>query len=433
MKKIISMLSMGALLTAGAFAEIAVAVNYRNGIEAAKFVHQGDNGRVTDEYGNIFDDSGFKSPDDSIAILNQTGWNGGKDAMSITASGDLFTLKANIQPTVTNNVDIFHAFTITADMNSLVLDAGWNGDGAMAYRVKADADAGNEEGKVFETYKLGSPFAGSAGMCSNNQISFNTDKNYYARAAYSFKVTKKLSTKVTGVVMFDRKFDSNSEINGGNKGWALFLNPTIKRVGMGEFFVKGLFKQATGEDLQLVMGGYVKPIMFQDLADAAIGGSVVMEKGILKEYNADIRLQYKLDDKTTITSFNKFGKLIANDKTGYGECDGAGVGAIAGLTGWSSSQILWNFLSYRRKIDSSMTAIVTAGQLTDLDSGFHNGRDSKDGTMVFVHPHAQFYANGGATITAGVVVAAGGIGADETANKDVDLIVNVPVMFRVKL
>ena len=60
-------------------------------------------------------------------------------------------------------------------------------------------------------------------------------------------------------------------------------------------------------------------------------------------------------------------------------------------------------------------------------------RESADGTQVFAHPHVQIYAAKNATVTAGVLAAFAGIGANEMANKDVDMLINIPVLFRVKM
>ena len=90
-------------------------------------------------------------------------------------------------------------------------------------------------------------------------------------------------------------------------------------------------------------------------------------------------------------------------------------------------------VSARYKVSDLLTGVLTVGQLSDLDDGFQWGRESADGTQIYVHPHVQIYASKGATITAGVLAAFGGIGANEEANKDVDVLINIPVMFRVKM
>ena len=58
MKKIISALVLGAAAAGFAAADISIAANYRNGIDVFKYLNKGDDGRVLDEYGNEYLDSG---------------------------------------------------------------------------------------------------------------------------------------------------------------------------------------------------------------------------------------------------------------------------------------------------------------------------------------------------------------------------------------
>ncbi|MBR1614144.1 MAG: hypothetical protein IJ673_01560, partial [Treponema sp.] len=153
MKKIISALALGAVAAFLATAEMKVSLNYRNGAELFKYVNKGADGRTTDDYGNTYIDSGYDVNGSSYNLFNLTGWNAGKDNLGLTASGDIFSLKATIQPAIGSNNIIWHIFDATATIGNLKLEGGWNGDGVgMNFRVKKDADAGNEEGKVFETF-----------------------------------------------------------------------------------------------------------------------------------------------------------------------------------------------------------------------------------------------------------------------------------------
>lgn len=440
MKKIISALTVGALVAGGAFAEMKVSMNYRNGVSLFSYTDKGYDGRTTDDYGNVYVDSGYDNNGASMSALNLTGWNSGKDSVGLTASGDIFTLKATIQPTIGSDSIIWHIFDASATLGNLTLNAGWNGDGTMNFRAKKASDDGNEEGKVFETYKLGSIFTGSDGLCSTNQISFNTAKNYFARAGYNFALGDAGTLKTYGTVMIDRNFDSDSEQNNGNLGWSVFLDPTISGVVKGEAFIKGKRVGAAGSDKksEFVTGAYFWPLMVPELADGALGGSVVVYDGKLMEYNFDWRAYVKISSDFTITYYGKFAKLCKaddddDDDPRYDPCDGASVGALAGLTAFKSSQALWNMISARYKINDKFTGVLSVGELTDLDDGFNNGRESNDGTQLFAHPHVQIYANKGATVTAGVLVGLGGIGAAEEANKDMDLLINIPVLFRVKM
>ncbi|MBQ7537923.1 MAG: hypothetical protein IJT42_03025 [Treponema sp.] len=436
MKKIISAIAIGAMVAGGAFAELKVSLNYRNGAELFKYVDKGMDGRTTDDYGNTYVDSGYNNNGSTTTFFNLTGWNSGKDSLGLTASGDIFTVKATLQPTIASNNIILHIFDASAKLldDNLTLEAGWNGDGIQGFRVNKFSNDGNEEGKVGETFKLGSLFTGSIGLCANNQISFNTGRNYFARADYRINVVDGVTVNVAGNLMFDREWDTSSEKNDGNLDWSIFIDPKINDILNAELFVKSgrVGKAGTDKVSKFVTGGYVSPKMIPLLKDSAIGGSVVILDGKLIEYNADWRFRVDVSSDLMVTYFGKFAKLSSKDNY-YQPVDGAAVGALAGLTGFNSSQALWNMVNVRYKINNRFTGIFTVGELTDLDDGFHLGRQSADGTQLYAYPHVQIYASKGATVQLGAVAAFGGIGAHEDANKDIDVIINIPVMFRVKM
>ncbi|MBR1721206.1 MAG: hypothetical protein IJ727_01775 [Treponema sp.] len=437
MKKIISALTVATIAAGFAMADMKVTLNYRNGAELFKYVDKGLDGRSTDDYGNVYIDSGYDNNGSTTTLFNLNGWNAGKDNVGLQLSGDIFTVKSTLQPTVNGNSIIWHIFDIGAKYSRFYANAGWNGDGIMNYRAKKAADDGNEEGKVFETYKLGSIFTGSDGLCSTNQISFNTGRNFYALAGYNLALGDSFSTKIQGAVMIDRTWDTPStEQNNGNFSWSLFLDPKLLDVFDAELFIKGKRVGEAGSDKvsEFVTGAYFKPTFIPLLADSAFGGSAVILDGKLQEWNADWRAFVKLSGDLWITYYGKFAKLVSKDgDTPYEPVDGASVGALAGLTAFKSSQALWNMISVRYKINDRFTGILSVGELSDLDDGFHLGRESADGTQVFAHPHVQIYAAKNATVTAGVLAAFAGIGADEMANKDIDMIINIPVLFRVKM
>lgn len=448
MKKIISALAIGAIVTGAAFAELKVSLNYRNGVELFKYVDKGADGRSVNEYSNVYStsegNSGYEVNGATKSLFNLTGWNSGKDNVGLQVVGDILTIKSTIQPTVASNNILWHIFDIGAKYNGIYANAGWNGDGIMNFRAKKAADDGNEEGKVFETFKLGSAFGGSDGLCSTNQVSFNTDRNFFALAGYTIPVVDGVTIKTQGAVMFDRNWNSSTsasdETDNGNFGWSVFIDPKINDVLSAELFIKGkrIGKAGSEKYTELVTGAYFAPLGVPLLKDSAVGGSVVIADGDLQEYNFDLRAFVNVSSDLWITYFGKFAKLVVNEGddlkyTPYSEVDGASVGALAGLTSFKSSQVLWNMISVRYKMNDRFTGILSVGELTDLDDGFQAGRYTADGTQIFAHPHVQIYASKGATITAGVVAAFGGIGANENANKDVDILINIPVLFRVKM
>lgn len=435
MKKIISALAIGAVVAGSAFADMTVGLNYRNGASLFKYTNKGADARTADDYGNVYDDSGYNKNGTSMEALNLIGWNSGKDSLSLKVAGDVFSLAANIQPTVTSNAVIFHALTTTITPGRYTFTAGWNGDGLMDMRVKSDADAGNEEGKVFERFKLGSAFNGSDGLCANNRVSFNTGRNFFALAGYDLRIGKGKTVNMQGSLMFDREWDSSAEKNDGNLGWGLFVTPKIGGVIDAQVFVKGILKGAAGTDkeAEFVTGAYVKPNFLPILSDSAVGGSVVIRDGNLMEYNFDLRAYAKVNKNLSLTYYGKFAKLVSDDDTGYLPCNGAVVSAVGDCTAFSSSQVLWNMIAARYKFNGTVTGVLAVSELTDLDDGFNNGRESADGTQLAIHPHVQLYAAKNATISAGISASFGGIGANKDANKDVDVIINVPVLLRVKM
>lgn len=436
MKKIISAIAIGAIVVGSAFADMTVGLNYRNGASLFKYTNKGADGRTTDDYGNVYYQSGYDKSGVSMEALKLTGWNSGKDSLNLKVAGDVFSLAANIKPTVTSNALIFHTLTTTITPGRFTLTAGWNGDGMMDMLVKSDADAGNEEGKVFERFKLGSAFNGSDGLCVNNKVSFNTGRNLFALAGYDFGLGKGKTIRVQGSLMFDREWDTSAEKNDGNLGWGVFITPKFDGILDAQVFVKGILKGAAGEDkkAEFVTGAYLKPNFLPAvLADSAVGGSVVINDGKLMEYNVDLRTYFKINSNFTVTYYGKFAKLLSNKDTGYLPCDGAGISSVGDCTAFSSSQVLWNMIAARYKFNGKVTGVLAVSELTDLDSGLNNGRQSADGTQLAIHPHVQFYASKGATITAGVSASLGGIGAHKEANKDMDIIINVPVLLRVKM
>ena len=434
MKKIISALVLGAMAAGFATADMSIGINYRNGIDVFKYVNKGMDGATQDDYGNAFIDSGYDNNGSTTTLFNLNGWNAGKDTVTLKASGDIFNVQAGLQPSIANNNIVFHIMRIGAEVGNFYFNTGWTGDGMMNYRVPRDGNNGNEEGAVWESYKLGGVFTGTDGESANNQVGFgNPGRNFFAYAGYSLVINDNANVKIQGTIISDRAWDNpTNEMHGGNLGWAAFITPKVKKVFDAEIFAKGY--KGSDDKMNMVIGAYGKPLVTPLIADGGIGGSVVLHDGHLQEWNVDVRLLFEINENLTITSMNKFAKLVSNDDTPYDPTDGGTIRTALGKqTAFKSSQVLWNFLGARYKINKTITAIGALGQITDLDSGFNNGRESADGTQIFVHPHVQIYANPKISVCAGVLAAFGGIGADSEANKDVDVLFNIPVLLRVKM
>ena len=135
MKKIISALALGAMTVGFAAADVSIGLNYRNGVEVFKYVNKGTEGRATDEYGNVYIDSGYDKAGATYDFFSLKGWNGGKDNLSLKASGDVFGFSATIQPTIGSNADVFHIMTVDMELGNFYAKAGWTGDGLMNFRL----------------------------------------------------------------------------------------------------------------------------------------------------------------------------------------------------------------------------------------------------------------------------------------------------------
>ena len=109
MKKIISTLAMGMIVAYAAFADMKVTLNYRNGAELFKYENKGFDGRSTDDYGNVYVDSGYDNNGSKTTLFNLSGWNAGKDNLGLQISGDIFTIKSdNILPYILYTKIIFN-------------------------------------------------------------------------------------------------------------------------------------------------------------------------------------------------------------------------------------------------------------------------------------------------------------------------------------
>lgn len=431
MKKILSALALGAVAVGFATADMSIGINYRNGIDVFKYVNNGYDGRTLDKYGNMYDDSGYNNNGATYNLFNLTGWNSGKDSVSLNASGNIFSLKSTLQPTIASDSIIFHIMEIGAEYGNFVAKVGWNGDGQMNYRNSKDN--GNTEGKVWETYKLGGAFSSTDGLCSNNRLGFGaTARNFYIYGGYSLIFNDKANMQIQATAISDRYWDDPSTAKrDDNIGWSVFLQPKVKGVFDAEVFAKGY--KDTADKHTLIFGAYGRPLFTPLIGDGGIGGSVRLYDGKLEEWNVDVRLWFEISDALTLTSNNKFAKLEKNAKHEDTYTDGDTVGALAGLNAFRSSQVLWNMLGVRYKINKTFTFVGSVGQLTDFDKGKNDGRESGDGMQLYVYPSVQIFANGKISVQAGALAAFNGIGAAEEANKDVDMLFNIPVLLRVRL
>ena len=435
MKKIISALVLGATAVGFATADLKIAANYRNGANMFEY------------WNNRADRKRGETKENTKTFFDLMSWNGGQDSVDLRANGNIFSFRAQVNPRVDSDDGgfSFKILTIGAKVGNFTFESGFQADGVMNYRVKKDADAENAEGKVFETYKLGSSLGGVSKL-SENQVSFtNSANNYYAQAGYKFGFGERVSLGLKVAAISNHKWgngDSANAMSGKDDptkkdttnwdtkylGWSVFLEPEFKGILGAELFAKG---QRKDEDTyRHVLGGYAK-LLF--LPDSAIGGAVGLWNGHVNEWSTDLRLYFKLGDRVTFTTMNNFTKLLRYNgkKVTRAEKKATPLGTssgIGGLDSFKSSTLLWDMVALRFKLNDTLAIIGTVGQQTDFDSG-----SADDGTQLYVYPHVQIFAASNASFTAGVVTAFGGLGAHKDRNPKFDVLVSVPLLVRVKM
>lgn len=422
MKKIISALVLGAAAVGFATADLKIAGNYRLGSDMFYYSNGRESGEKADK-----------------RLFDLPNWNSGTDSLQLTASGNIFTFFTQLTPG--NEKMGFKAITITANVGNFTFRTGVHGDGLSdsTYHAKKDADDGNEEGKVFQTYKPGSTLGGLSVFAINETTFTSTANNYFAQAGYKFGLGDNVNLGIRVAAISDYNWGNaqsqRSSITGDNKndlGWSVFVQPTFKGILGAEVFAKG--QRMDRDNYGFVFGGYVNLLCLPVLTHSGIGGAVGMYgMGRVSDWSGSVNLRFQLGDRMTLTTLNTFTQRLRYDNgvkpKGDFKKDIGTATNLAGLPGtFQSSAMLWDMLALRFKLNDTLAIIGTVGQQFDFDGG-----DCADGMQIFVHPHVQIYAASNASITVGAVAALGGIGANKNVNKNFDVLVRVPVLFRVKM
>lgn len=432
MKKIISALALGAIVFGAASADTKININYRNGTNLYKYVKTGD------------------GADSTKQVFNQTGYNGGKDTVSIAASGDVFSTKWNLQPTVGSNTIVFNQMELAAKFGSLQLLGGWWRDGNSngAIRVKNDVDAGNWEGSYFEGFKPGSMFKNRPTTFLPDMTNMSISDTLVTGLVKYTLSTDAAKFTFTGSVMSDRAAQKlkntdgspdNVELCDGSYGWGANINVAIPEVGDIEALVKANNKWgASGTSAKdadgnyvgaYAIGAYFMPKMITGVS-AAIGGGVGLIDNKVSEYSVDLRARW-VNGPLAITTFNNVSFLKKNANGATLTTDGELSNSL-GCTTLKGKAAMWNLVSGRYKINSTITAGCTVAEVTVLKA---EADTNKNGTTIRVTPFAQLYANGGSSILVGASVGYAGIGKKDVASigEDKDLYFEIPVLFRVKM
>ncbi|MDY5682426.1 MAG: hypothetical protein SPG48_02605 [Treponema sp.] len=441
MKKIISALTLGAMVAGAAFADVGVTLNYRQ--RATLLSHN-------NEYGTT---------DEASKILFTDAYSGaGTDNLGINIGGDIASFAITVVGDESTTSKL-RTKTLGADLQvgKVGLFAGFWSDGKVkgAYRNKADVDAGNMEGMDFEFKKLGSAYAGSPSFFVDNivmPVNVTASESYAIGAKYNIRNFKACKLELNGVYISNETSDEKgSKSDGSLQGHSLVgLVEANTNYGTGEFVFKYGQSAYQNKDKKyadaMAFGAYLQPKIMNNLT-ATIGGAGSVVDGDFTDWSADLRLYYKMG-ALSFTSFHSYSALVDAEEsigklngkknaTTKGIADSAAVtNGKHGGTPVSRDSVLTNNLMVRYKVNSKFAVY---GVVADMIGLGENGgkkltdKDGKETTDALIQLRAsawaQFYA-GGNSISVGVVYENHDVA--ETYGDSVQNIA-IPMIFRVKM
>lgn len=450
MKKIISALTLGAMVAGAAFADVGVTLNYRQ--RATLLSHNNE----YDTYKNGVKD---KTTDEASKILFTDAYSvPGTDNLGINIGGDIASFAITVVGDESTTSKL-RTKTLGADLQvgKVGLFAGFWSDGKVkgAYRNKADVDAGNMEGMDFEFKKLGSAYAGSPSFFVDNivmPVNVTASESYAIGAKYNIRNFKACKLELNGVYISNETSDEKgSKSDGSLQGHSLVgLVEANTNYGTGEFVFKygqSAYKNDDGKYADaMAFGAYLQPKIMNNLT-ATIGGAGSVVDGDFTDWSADLRLYYKMG-ALSFTSFHSYSALVDAEEsigklngkknaTTKGIADSAAVtNGKHGGTPVSRDSVLTNNLMVRYKVNSKFAVY---GVVADMIGLGENGgkklpdKDGKETTDALIQLRAsawaQFYA-GGNSISVGVVYENHDVA--ETYGDSVQNIA-IPMIFRVKM
>lgn len=440
MKKIISALTLGAMVAGAAFADVGVTLNYRQ--RATLLSHNNEYG-TTDEASKLFFTDAYSGS--------------GTDNLGINLGGDIASFAITVVGDE-NTTSKLRTKTLGADLQvgKVGLFAGFWSDGKVkgAYRNKADVDAGNMEGMDFEFKKLGSAYAGSPSFFVDNivmPVQVTASESYAIGAKYNIRNFKACKLELNGVYISNETSDEKGSKSSGNlQGHSLVgLVEANTAYGSGEFVFKygqSAYKKDNKYTDAMAFGAYLQPKIMNNLT-ATIGGAGSVVDGDFTDWSADLRLYYKMG-ALSFTSFHSYSALV-DAKESVGKLNGKKNATTKGIannaavtdgkhggTTVSRDSVLTNNLMVRYKVNSKFAVYGVVADMIGLGENGGNKLSDKDGKettdaliQLRASAWAQFYA-GGNSISVGLVYE--NYDVAETYGDSVQNIA-IPMIFRVKM
>ena len=441
MKKIISALTLGAMVAGAAFADVGVTLNYRQRATLLSHTNESKSNKIKE----------------TTAIFNPDKYSGsGTDNLGINIGGDIASFAITVVGDENTPMQL-RTKTLGADLQvgKVGLFAGFWSDGKVkgAYRNKADVDAGNMEGMDFEFKKLGSAYAGSPSFFVDNivmPVNVTASESYAIGAKYNIRNFKACKLELNGVYISNETSDEKGSASDGSlQGHSLVgLVEANTNYGTGEFVFK--YGQSINNKKEcldaMAFGAYLQPKIMNNLT-TTIGGAGSVVDGDFTDWSADLRLYYKMG-ALSFTSFHSYSALVDAEKSigklnGKGNATTKGIADSAAVTNGkhggtpvNRDSVLTNNLMVRYKVNSKFAVYGVVADMIGLGENGGNKIQNKDKEWVTdpiielrASAWAQFYA-GGNSISVGVVYE--NYDVTELLGDSVQNIA-IPMIFRVKM
>ena len=433
MKKIISAITLGAMIAGAAFADVSINLNFRQ--RANLYTSIGGEGKTAKK----------------TALFTDAYSGSGSDNLAISLSGDIVSFDMQlVTDAATTNAWRSKSFRGTVYLGPVELFGGLWADGKLngAYRAKSDIDAGNLEGMDFEWKKLGSGFKNSPSFfCDNLVQPVNTKGESYALGA-----TYKLGLD-NGAVNFNAAYitNANSEEKTTAKdtgslrghGFSFIADGRMDGLGQAELVLKYGSSTQNKKDGDanapaMAFGLYAQPSITRNLI-LTVGGAGSMIDGAFTDYSVDLRARYQvIPKKLSISSFHSFSALTdagvdssLSNETTKGIADGAYVtnGKCGGTT-IKRDQVLANNLMVRYNVNNVFSVYGIVADMIGM--GDNKGKKVDDAEVQLrASAWTQFYADNNNSVAVGFVYSSNNL-TDANNGKAVNMVA-IPVIFRVKM
>jgi len=447
MKKIISALTLGAMVAGAAFADVSVNLNFRQ--RAALYTQLNANDSKDDTKDAFFTDSYCGN---------------GSDNLAISLSGDIVSFDMQwVSDEAKTNGWRAKGLNASVFLGDLKVFGGIWADGMQngAYRNKVLIDAANLEGVDFETWKMGSGYKLSPANWVDNvvgTVGVNLPEYYAVGGAYKVPGIDNGALTVTAAyVSNEASSTKNADVKYNTKGAAHSYNMVadgrIDGIGQAEFCFKyGDYQSAPKFDA-MAIGLYVMPTTIRNLF-TTIGGAVGFVDNTATDWSAQLRLHYVAKpNKLTFTSFhsaqalidaegivtdglkvtNEASRGLVNPKTSDGAIDGKGNGIMKRDMIVSNNFAVRYFVTPKLAVTGIVADLIGMGENMGVKPTDKDGKETTDARVdIRASVWAQFYADPNNSVSIGCVYAQSDVTGVYAEANQVSTIA-VPVIFRVKM